>query len=88
MLEAHDFASRPGPQVRVLPNLMGVIGAALKEPFAISMVYTDSRDPDRERRWELHGALNHAATCVSVHQLSGAPTLSGTAKANERICHP
>lgn len=57
MLEAHGFASRPGPQVRVLPDLMGIIGAALKGPFALTVVYSGGRDPDRERRLEPHGLL-------------------------------
>lgn len=57
VLEAHGFASRPGPQVRVTADLMGVIGAALKGPFAITVVYAGGRDPDRERRLEPHGLL-------------------------------
>lgn len=57
VLEAHGFASRPGPQVRVAPDLMGVIGAALKGPFVLTVVYAGGRDPDRLRRLEPHGLL-------------------------------
>ena len=57
VLEAHGFASRPGPQVRVAPDLMGVISAALKGPHVLSVIYAGGRDPDRERRLEPHGLL-------------------------------
>jgi predicted DNA-binding transcriptional regulator YafY len=57
LLEAHGFASRPGPQVRVAPDLMGVISAALKGPHVLTVVYAGGRDPDRERRLEPHGLL-------------------------------
>lgn len=57
VLEAHGFASRPGPQVRVSPDLLGVIGVALKGPHVLTVVYTGGRDPDRERRLEPHGLL-------------------------------
>lgn len=57
VLEAHGFASRPGPQVRVAPELMGVISAALKGPFVMTVAYAGGRDPDRARRLEPHGLL-------------------------------
>lgn len=57
VLEAHGFASRPGPQVRILPDLMGVIGAALRGPHVLTFVYAGGRDPDRARRLEPHGLL-------------------------------
>lgn len=57
VLEAHGFASRPGPRVRVGADLMGVIGAALKGPHMLTVVYAGGRDPDRERRLEPHGLL-------------------------------
>ena len=57
VLEAHGFASRPGPQVRMAPDLMGVIGAALKGPHVLTVIYAGGRDPDRERRLEPHGLL-------------------------------
>lgn len=57
VLEAHGFASRPGPQARVGPDLMGVIGAALKGPHVLTVAYAGGRDPDRARRLEPHGLL-------------------------------
>jgi hypothetical protein len=39
VLEAHGFASRPGPRVRLAPDLMGVIGAALEGPHVLTVVY-------------------------------------------------
>lgn len=57
VLEAHGFASRPGPQVRIGPDLMGAIGAALKGPHVLTVVYAGGRDPDRARRLEPHGLL-------------------------------
>jgi predicted DNA-binding transcriptional regulator YafY len=57
VLEAHGFASRPGPQVRVDAGLLGVIGASLKGPHVLSVVYAGGRDPDRVRRLEPHGLL-------------------------------
>lgn len=57
VLEAHGFASRPGPKVRILPDLMGVIGAALKGPHVLTVVYAGGRDPERARRLEPHALL-------------------------------
>lgn len=57
VLEAHGFASRPGPQVRIGADLMGVIGAALKGPHVLTVTYAGGRDPDRMRRLEPHGLL-------------------------------
>jgi predicted DNA-binding transcriptional regulator YafY len=57
VLEAHGFASRPGPQVRVGADLLGVIGVALKGPHVLTVVYAGGREPDRERRLEPHGLL-------------------------------
>jgi predicted DNA-binding transcriptional regulator YafY len=57
VLEAHGFASRPGPRVRIGPDLMGVIGAALKGPHVLTVIYAGGRDPDRARRLEPHGLL-------------------------------
>lgn len=57
VLEAHGFASRPGPQVRIGPDLLGVIGAALKGPHVLAVIYAGGRDPDRLRRLEPHGLL-------------------------------
>jgi predicted DNA-binding transcriptional regulator YafY len=57
VLEAHGFASRPGPQVRVTPDLMGVIGAALKGPHILTVVYMGGSNPEQARRLEPHGLL-------------------------------
>lgn len=47
VLEAHGFASRPGPGVRIGPDLMRVIGAALKGPHVLTVIYAGGRDPER-----------------------------------------
>jgi predicted DNA-binding transcriptional regulator YafY len=57
VLEAHGFASRPGPRVRVSPDIMEVIGIALKGPHVLTVVYAGGREPDRARRLEAHGLL-------------------------------
>lgn len=57
VLEAYGFASRPGPQVRVNPDLMGMIAAALKGPHVLTVTYAGGREPHRERRLEPHGLL-------------------------------
>lgn len=57
VLEAHGFASRPGPQVRVAPELMGAIGIALKGPHVLTVAYAGGREPNRVRRLEPYGLL-------------------------------
>ena len=57
VLEAHGFASRPGPQVRTAPDLLATIAEALKGPQVITIAYAGGREPDRERRLEPHGLL-------------------------------
>lgn len=57
LLEAHGFASRPGPQVLVPAELLAVIGEALKGPHVLAIVYAGGREPDRERRLDPHGLL-------------------------------
>ncbi len=52
VLEAHGFASRPGPQVRVSADLLGLISEALKGPHILALTYND-----RPRRLEPHGLL-------------------------------
>ncbi|NBZ89123.1 helix-turn-helix transcriptional regulator [Stagnihabitans tardus] len=52
VLEAHGFASRPGPMVRVGPDLLGLIAEALKGPHVLALTYND-----RARRLEPHGLL-------------------------------
>ncbi len=71
VLEAHGFASRPGPQVRVGADLMGVIGAALKGPHVLTVVYAGGRDPDRERRLEPHGLLLGARRYLVAREAGG-----------------
>ncbi len=39
VLEAYGFASRPGPKVRVAPNVLGVLAEALKGPHVLSVTY-------------------------------------------------
>lgn len=57
VLEAYGFASRPGPKVRVAPNMLGVLAEALKGPHVLSVTYAGGRDPTRQRRLEPHGLL-------------------------------
>lgn len=57
LLEAHGYASRPGPKVRIPSDLMGVVGEALKGPHVLKVIYAGGREPDRERRLEPHGLL-------------------------------
>lgn len=57
VLEAYGFASRPGPKVRVAPNVLGVLAEALKGPHVLSVTYAGGRDPTRQRRLEPHGLL-------------------------------
>lgn len=57
VLEAHGFASRPGPQVLVRADLLAAIGEALKGPHVLTVIYAGGREPDRERRLEPHGLL-------------------------------
>lgn len=57
VLEAHGFASRPGPKVRLAPELMGTIAVALKGPHILNVVYGGGREPERARRLEPYGLL-------------------------------
>lgn len=57
MLEAHGYASRPGPRVRVAPELLGTIAQALKGPHLLTVVYGGGRTPGRPRTLEPHGLL-------------------------------
>jgi predicted DNA-binding transcriptional regulator YafY len=57
MLEAHGYASRPGPRVRVAPELLGTIAQALKGPHLLTVTYAGGRTPDRARTLEPHGLL-------------------------------
>lgn len=58
LLEAQGFASRPGPRVRVRPDLLGVIAEALKAPQRLTIAYAGARDAaPRARRVEPYGLL-------------------------------
>ena len=58
VLEAYGFASRPGPHVRVDPDLLGAIAEALKGPFVLRVFYLGGRDTaPRDRMLEPHGLL-------------------------------
>lgn len=57
MLEAYGYASRPGPRVRVAPDLLATIAEALKGPHLLSVTYSGGRTPNRTRLLEPHGLL-------------------------------
>jgi predicted DNA-binding transcriptional regulator YafY len=71
MLEAHGYASRPGPQVRVAPDLFGVISASLKGPHVLTVIYSGGREPDRERRLEPHGLLLGTRRYLVAREVGG-----------------
>ncbi|MFZ5749818.1 MAG: helix-turn-helix transcriptional regulator [Pseudomonadota bacterium] len=71
VLEAHGFASRPGPRVRVEPDLLGVIGAALKAPFTVTVVYAGGRDPERARRLQPYGLLLGTRRYLVAREVGG-----------------
>lgn len=71
MLEAHGFASRPGPRVRLAAELLGVIGAALKGPHVLSVIYAGGREPDRMRRLEPHGLLLGTRRYLVAREVGG-----------------
>ena len=71
VLEAHGFASRPGPRVRIGPDLMGVIGAALKGPHLLTVIYAGGRDPDRVRRLEPYGLLLGTRRYLVAREVEG-----------------
>jgi predicted DNA-binding transcriptional regulator YafY len=57
VLEAHGFASRPGPRVQTAPLLMQVVAEALKGPHVLTITYAGGREPLRTRDVEPHGLL-------------------------------
>lgn len=71
VLEAHGYASRPGPQVRAAPELMSVISAALKGPHVLIVTYAGGRDPGSERRLEPHGLLLGTRRYLVARQAGG-----------------
>lgn len=71
LLEAHGFASRPGPQVRTTPELLGMIAEALKGPHVLSVTYDGGRNPTRERRLEPHGLLLGTRRYLVAREVGG-----------------
>jgi predicted DNA-binding transcriptional regulator YafY len=57
VLEAHGFASRPGPRVQTAPHLLALVAEALKGPHVLNITYSGGREPLRERLVEPHGLL-------------------------------
>ena len=58
VLEAHGYASRPGPQVRIDPLLLAIIAEALKAPHLLTITYAGPQDEAaRERVVEPYGLL-------------------------------
>ena len=57
MLEAYGYASRPGPRVRVAPELLATIAQALKGPHLLTVTYTGGRTPGRPRTLEPYGLI-------------------------------
>lgn len=57
MLEAHGYASRPGPRVRVAPDLLATIDQALRGPHLLRVTYDGGRTPGRPRVLEPHGLI-------------------------------
>jgi predicted DNA-binding transcriptional regulator YafY len=56
-LEARGFAARARPQVRIGPDLMGVISAALRGHHVLMVVYAGGSATDWARRLEPYGLL-------------------------------
>lgn len=71
VLEAHGFASRPGPRTRVGQDLLGVIRVALKGPHILTVIYAGGRDPDRDRRLEPHGLLLGTRRYLVAREVGG-----------------
>jgi len=57
LLEAHGYASRPGPQVRVASELLDKIAHALKGPHLLTVSYAGGSTPGRPRTLEPHGLM-------------------------------
>lgn len=58
VLEAHGFASRPGPRVRTDPRILATIAEALKAPNMLTIAYAGLRDnAPRDRLVEPYGLL-------------------------------
>lgn len=50
ILEAHGFACRPGPKVKIAPQIIARIAAALRGPFVLSVTYDKGFGGDAEPR--------------------------------------
>ncbi|MCC5989614.1 MAG: WYL domain-containing protein [Pararhodobacter sp.] len=58
ILEAHGFASRPGPRTRAAPLVLETITEALKGPFMLEIEYAGrGNDTPRTRRLEPYGLI-------------------------------
>lgn len=58
MLEAQGYACRPGPRVKVEPNILGAIAVAIKAPFSLTIAYQGaSDDVALDRMVEPYGML-------------------------------
>ena len=58
ILEAHGFASRPGPRIKVAPKVLETIVEALKGPFRLKIHYRSPSDAlPRERLVDPYGLL-------------------------------
>lgn len=58
VLEAHGYASRPGPQIPVAPLVLAAVTEALKGPFRLQIAYQGPRDAEpRQRAVEPYGLL-------------------------------
>ena len=44
MLEAQGYACRPGPRVKVEPQVLGAIAVAIKAPFSLTIAYQGAND--------------------------------------------
>lgn len=58
MLEAQGYACRPGPRVKVEPQVLGAIAVAIKAPFSLSIFYQGANDDAAHNRMvEPYGML-------------------------------
>jgi predicted DNA-binding transcriptional regulator YafY len=72
VLEAYGFASRPGPRVRIDPELMGTVAEALKGPHRLTVAYRSQRDAaPRERLLEPHGLLIGVRRYLVAREVGG-----------------
>ncbi|SIS74521.1 helix-turn-helix transcriptional regulator [Phaeovulum vinaykumarii] len=73
VLEAHGFASRPGPRLRPRPDLLRVIAQALKGPHQLSIGYQGAQDDaPRPRLIEPHGLLLGTRRYLIAREVGGS----------------